>query len=93
MIFDDRVAIVAGGTSGMGQASAIALAQNGANVAVAGRPTEQGEKMIAMIKEIGGEAVFHKTDVTKALDVETMVVKAVETFSRLNIAFNNAGYH
>jgi NAD(P)-dependent dehydrogenase (short-subunit alcohol dehydrogenase family) len=93
MIFAGKVAIVAGGTSGMGQASAIALAQNGAKVVVAGRRAEEGEKTIALIKEIGGEAVFHKTDVTQASDVEAMVTKAVETFGRLDIAFNNAGYH
>jgi len=59
MIFANKVAIVTGGTSGMGQTSAIALTQNGAKVVVAGCRAEEGEKAIAMIKEIGDKAVFH----------------------------------
>lgn len=93
MIFEGKVALVTGGTSGMGQTTAIALAKNGAKVLVAGRRAEEGEKTIAMIKEVGGEGVFQKTDVSNVEDVKAMVDKAVSTFGRLDIAFNNAGFH
>jgi NAD(P)-dependent dehydrogenase (short-subunit alcohol dehydrogenase family) len=93
MTFAGKVAIVTGGTSGMGQTSAIALAKNGAKVVVAGRRAEEGEKTVAAIKEIGGEAIFQKTDVSSSEEVQALVAKTVETFGRLDIAFNNAGYH
>jgi NAD(P)-dependent dehydrogenase (short-subunit alcohol dehydrogenase family) len=93
MILNGKVAIVTGGTSGMGQATAIALAKQGAKVLVAGRRTEEGEKTIAQIQAVGGEGIFHKTDVTQVSDVQAMVQKAVDTFGHLDIAFNNAGFH
>jgi NAD(P)-dependent dehydrogenase (short-subunit alcohol dehydrogenase family) len=77
----------------MGQATAVVLAKNGAKVLVAGRRTIEGEKTVALIKDAGGEAVFQQTDVTNVSDVKAMVSKAVESFGRLDIAFNNAGYH
>lgn len=92
-MFTGKVAIVTGGTSGMGQATAVALAKNGAKVLVAGRREAEGEKTVTLIKEAGGEGIFHQTDVTKVEDVQAMVQKAVDSFGRLDIAFNNAGYH
>lgn len=93
MLFDGKVALVTGGTSGMGQATAVALAKNGAKVLVAGRRVEEGEKTVALIEAAGGQGIFHKTDVTSVSDVKAMVEKAVSTFGQLDIAFNNAGYH
>jgi NAD(P)-dependent dehydrogenase (short-subunit alcohol dehydrogenase family) len=86
-----KVAIVTGGTSGIGRAAAIAYAQQGAKVVVAGRRVAEGEETLSMIKAAGGDAVFVQTDVTQTADVKAMVDRAVAVFGRLDIAFNNAG--
>jgi NAD(P)-dependent dehydrogenase (short-subunit alcohol dehydrogenase family) len=91
MILQDKVALVTGGTSGIGRATAIAYAQQQAKVVVAGRRIDEGEETVRLIKETGGEAIFVQADVTKEADVEAMVDKAVSVFGRLDIAFNNAG--
>jgi NAD(P)-dependent dehydrogenase (short-subunit alcohol dehydrogenase family) len=90
-IFSGKVAIVTGGTSGIGQAAAIAYAQQGAKVVVAGRRSIEGEETVKKIKDAGGEALFIQTDVTQESDVKAMIDKSVEAFGRLDIAFNNAG--
>jgi NAD(P)-dependent dehydrogenase (short-subunit alcohol dehydrogenase family) len=86
-----KVALVTGGTSGIGRATAIAYAQQQAKVVVAGRRIDEGEETVRLIKEADGEAIFVQADVTKAADVEAMVDKAVGVFGRVDIAFNNAG--
>lgn len=86
-----KVALVTGGTSGIGRESAIALANAGAKVVVVGRGVEQGEETVSLIKDQGGEATFIKADISQATEVEAMVVKTVETYGRLDCAFNNAG--
>jgi NAD(P)-dependent dehydrogenase (short-subunit alcohol dehydrogenase family) len=91
MILQDKVALVTGGTSGIGRATAIAYAQQQAKVVVVGRRIDEGEETVRSIKEAGGEAIFVRADVTKEADVEAMVDKAVGVFGRLDIAFNNAG--
>ncbi|WP_193197950.1 SDR family oxidoreductase [Nostoc sp. MG11] len=91
MILQDKVALVTGGTSGIGRATAIAYAQQQAKVVVVGRRIDKGEKTVRLIKEAGGEAIFVQSDVTKEADVKAMVDKAVDVFGRLDIAFNNAG--
>jgi NAD(P)-dependent dehydrogenase (short-subunit alcohol dehydrogenase family) len=88
-----KVAIVTGGTSGIGRATAIAYAQQGAKVVVAGRRVEAGQETVQLIKAAGGEAFFTQTDVTQEVDVKTMVDRTVSVFGRLDIAFNNAGMH
>jgi NAD(P)-dependent dehydrogenase (short-subunit alcohol dehydrogenase family) len=88
-----KVAIVTGGTSGIGRATAIAYAQQGAKVVVAGRRVEEGQETVQLIKAAGGEAFFTQTDVTQEVDVKTMVDRTVSVFGRLDIAFNNAGMH
>jgi NAD(P)-dependent dehydrogenase (short-subunit alcohol dehydrogenase family) len=89
--FTGKVAIVTGGTSGIGRATAIGYAQQGAKVVVAGRRSIEGEEIVKIIKDAGGEAFFIQTDVTKESDVKTMIDKTVEVFGRVDIAFNNAG--
>jgi NAD(P)-dependent dehydrogenase (short-subunit alcohol dehydrogenase family) len=86
-----KVALVTGGGSGIGRASALAFAREGAKVVVADVVVEGGEETVGMIKKAGGEALFVKADVSKAAEVEAMVNKAVETYGRLDCAYNNAG--
>ncbi|MEO0843790.1 MAG: glucose 1-dehydrogenase [Cyanobacteria bacterium J06643_5] len=87
-----KVAIVTGGSSGIGRATAVAFAQAGAKVAVAARRTQEGEETVRLVKDAGSEGIFIQTDVTKAADVEALVNKTLETFGQLNCVCNNAGF-
>jgi NAD(P)-dependent dehydrogenase (short-subunit alcohol dehydrogenase family) len=87
----DKVVLVTGGSTGIGRASALLFAREGAKVAVADVNVEEAEKTVRMIKEADGEAIFVKTDVSKAADAETMVNRTVEAFGGLHCAVNNAG--
>lgn len=87
-----KVAVVTGGSSGIGRAAAITFSEAGAKVIVVACRDDAGEETVRLIKEAGGETLFVKTDVTKAVEVEAMVNKAVETYGRLDYAFNNAGF-
>lgn len=89
--FEGKVALVTGGSSGIGRATALAFASKGAKVVIAGRNIERGEETVQMAKKVGGEAIFIKTDVSKALEVEALVNKTIENYKRLDCAFNNAG--
>jgi NAD(P)-dependent dehydrogenase (short-subunit alcohol dehydrogenase family) len=89
--FSDKVALVTGGSSGIGRATAVAFAEHGAKVVVAARRIQEGEKTVALIEELGGTATFIQTDVTIAAEVESLVTKTIEIYSRLDCAFNNAG--
>lgn len=90
-LLDKKVALVTGATSGIGRASAIALAKAGAKVIVSGRRSEEGKKTVDMIKKTGGEAFFIRADVTKESDVKALVQNTIKKYGRLDIAFNNAG--
>ena len=90
-LLEGKVALVTGGSSGIGRATALAFAREGAKVVIASRGIERGEETVQMAKKAGGEAIFIKTDVSKALEVEALVNKTVETYKRLDCAFNNAG--
>ncbi len=89
--FEDKVALVTGGGSGMGRATAIAFAEEGAKLAIADRDREGGELTARTIRNAGGQALFIETDVAVSRQVEAMVAKTVETYGRLDCAFNNAG--
>ena len=89
--FTGKVVIVTGASSGIGRAAAIMFAERGGKVVVAARRIKQGEETVQMIKDAGGEGIFVQTDVRVAAQVENMVKKAVDTYGRLDIAFNNAG--
>lgn len=89
--FDGAVALVTGGTSGIGRASALAFAREGAKVAVVGRDARRGDDTVGAIKGIGGEAIFVKADVSQSVEVRAMVERTVEAFGRLDYAYNNAG--
>jgi len=86
-----KVALVTGASSGIGRATALAFAREGAKVVVANRSVEGGEEVVRLITEAGGESVFVRTDVTQASEVEEMIGAAVERYGRLDCAFNNAG--
>lgn len=89
--FTDKVALVTGGSSGIGRATAIMFGKKGAKVVVANRRVKEGEETVTTIKDAGGEATFIQTDVRIASQVESLVDKIVEKYGRLDIAFNNAG--
>ncbi len=89
--FSGKVAIVTGGSSGIGRATAIAFAREGAKVVVASRRIEEGEKTVQLVREAGSDGLFVQTDVGKDADVKRMVDKTIETYGRLDYAFNNAG--
>jgi NAD(P)-dependent dehydrogenase (short-subunit alcohol dehydrogenase family) len=88
---DGKVALITGGSSGIGRATALIFAREGAKVVVADVMVAGGEETMRLIKAAGGEAIFVKTDVSNPTEVEAMVKKAVETYGRLDCAFNNAG--
>lgn len=88
---DGKVALVTGAGSGIGRASARALAREGAKVVVSDVVVEGGEETVRMIEESGGEATFVKADVSKASEVEALVNSAVEAYGKLDCAHNNAG--
>jgi NAD(P)-dependent dehydrogenase (short-subunit alcohol dehydrogenase family) len=90
-VLEKKVALITGGTSGIGRAAAVAFAQAGAHVVVTGRRAEEGAGTIELIRAAGGEGLFVKTDVTVARDIEIAVHSAVEAYGGLDIAFNNAG--
>lgn len=89
---EGRVALVTGGASGIGRVTAIRFAREGARVVVTTDANVQGaEETVRLIREAGGVATFIKCDVREATEVEAMVAKGVETYGRLDFAFNNAG--
>ncbi len=88
---DDKVAVITGGSSGIGKATALAFAREGAKVAIGARREAEGEAVAQEIRDAGGEAIFVKTDVTDPAQVEALVQAAVDTYGQLDIAFNNAG--
>ena len=87
--FKNKVAIVTGGSSGIGKATALAFAKKGAKVAVV--DWVENNETVNLIKEMGEEAIFIKCDVSKSTDVKAMMEKTIATFGRLDYAYNNAG--
>ena len=86
-----KVAIVTGGASGIGKATALLYAAHGAKVVISDIHEEAGNKVVSIIKETGAEAIFFKTNVSQATECEMLVKNTVEAFGRLDICFNNAG--
>lgn len=89
--FDGKVAFVTGAGSGIGRATALAFAREGASVVAADVSEQANQETAKLIEQEGGRAMAVTCDVTKASDVETALAKTVETFGRLDYAFNNAG--
>jgi NAD(P)-dependent dehydrogenase (short-subunit alcohol dehydrogenase family) len=88
---DGKAALVTGAGSGIGRATALACAREGARIVVADMAVEGGEETVSMIKSAGGEATFVLVNVTQAAEVEAMVAAAVSAYGRIDCAHNNAG--
>jgi NAD(P)-dependent dehydrogenase (short-subunit alcohol dehydrogenase family) len=88
---DGKVVLVTGGASGIGRATALTFAREGAKLVIADMNEEGGQQTVHMITEQGGEAIFVRTDVSQAVEVQTLISQAVATYGRLDCAHNNAG--
>ena len=91
MRLDGKVGLITGGTSGIGSATAVRFAREGASVALTGRNAERGEAVAQSIVDAGGEAMFIRSDVRIAEDCRQAVEQTLERFGRIDILFNNAG--
>lgn len=91
MRLKDKVALITGGTSGIGEATAVLFAREGAKVVVAGRNAQRGREVIEKIADLGGSAIFVQTDVRLAEDCRRAIDETTRTSGRLDILFNNAG--
>src|SRR4030095_12149535 len=89
--FTGKVALVTGASSGIGRATALAFAREGAKVVVSDVVVDGGNETVQLIKKAGGEATFVKADVAQTADVESLVQQTVATYGRLDCAHNNAG--
>ena len=90
-LLQGKVALVTGGGSGIGRATALRLAKEGAKIMIADYVPEGAERTVKMIKDAGGEASCLAADVSVTKQVEMMINKTVETYGRLDCAYNNAG--
>lgn len=90
-LLHNKIALITGGASGIGRATAHVFAREGAHIALADMNSTQGEETAHQICTSGGKAIFVKTDVSKSAEVETLVQKTIDTFGQLDCAFNNAG--
>jgi len=89
--FESKVALVTGGTSGLGRDAAIAFAREGAKVVVTGRRKKEGEETVEIARKAGGEATFVQADLSDPGDVEAMVKACTRIYGGLDFAYNNAG--
>jgi NAD(P)-dependent dehydrogenase (short-subunit alcohol dehydrogenase family) len=90
-ILENKVALVTGGTSGIGKATAIALGVAGAKVVFSGRREEEGEDTANLIRQSGAECLFVRSDVSSEAEVKALIQTTIEQYGRLDCAFNNAG--
>lgn len=91
MRLEGKVAIITGSTSGIGRATAILFAQEGAKVVVVGRRADAGQMTVDEINRNGGEALFVKTDVSEMRHVKILIKQTVRNYGKIDILFNNAG--
>lgn len=89
--FANKVVLVTGATSGIGRETALQFAREGAQVVLAGRREKEGQAVVQSIRADGGIATFVKTDVSQSADIAQLVARALDTYGRLDCAFNNAG--
>src|SRR5260370_2658205 len=91
MRLKDKIALITGGTSGIGEATALLFAKEGAKVAITGRSQPRGAALVEQIRKANGEAVFVPTDVSVTAECESAVNQTLATFGRLGIPFDNSG--
>jgi len=91
MRFEGKVALITGGTVGIGAATAIKFAKEGAKVAITGRNEERGNEVVAKIEAAGSEGLFFRADVRIAEDCKRVVDETLDKFGRIDALFNNAG--
>ncbi|MCA9954974.1 MAG: SDR family oxidoreductase [Anaerolineales bacterium] len=91
MQLDGKIALITGGSSGIGRETAVLFAQHGAKLAIADLNPDGGQETVQMVQDAGGTAVFIQTDVSQAAQVENLINEVVREYGRLDIAFNNAG--
>jgi NAD(P)-dependent dehydrogenase (short-subunit alcohol dehydrogenase family) len=88
---DTKVVLITGALTGIGRATALAFAKEGARIVVSGRRDEEGKELVAELRKLGAEAEFVRSDVRHEDDVRSLVDKTVARFGRLDVAVNNAG--
>ena len=88
---ENKVALITGGTTGIGRDTAVLFAKAGAKVIFSGRREVEGKETLNLVRTAGGDGHFIKSDVSKSADVESLVQKAIEKYGRLDVAVNNAG--
>ena len=88
---EGKVSLITGGGSGIGRATSLVFAREGARLAIADLSVEGGRETVRQVKEAGGEAIFIACDASRSGDVEALIRQTVETYGRLDCAFNNAG--
>ena len=91
MDLQNKVALVTGGSSGMGRSTALLFAKHGAKVVIAARRETEGQAVVDEIRQSGGEASFVQTDVSQPAEIEALIQKTVSLYGQLDYAFNNAG--
>lgn len=91
MRFSGKVAVVTGSTKGIGRATALLLAAEGAKVVIVGTSADAGAEVEKLVKESGGEAFYQKTDVQSAADLDALVATTIQRFGKIDILVNNAG--
>ncbi len=91
MRLENKIAIITGATTGIGRATSVLFCSEGAKVVVVGRREDEGMETVRLAEKAGGKAIFIKTDVSHAAQVEEMVTKTIGTFGKIDILFNNAG--
>jgi len=87
----DQVVLITGALTGIGRATAIAFAREGAKIVVSGRHDKEGQKLVIKLRTFGAEAEFVRADVRQERDIQKLVDYALSCFSRLDVAVNNAG--
>jgi NAD(P)-dependent dehydrogenase (short-subunit alcohol dehydrogenase family) len=92
MMLKDKVALVTGGTSGIGRATAIAFGAAGAKVVFSGRREAEGEETTKLIRDTEAECLFVRSDASSETDIKALIEKTVTSYGRLDFAFNNAGF-